>query len=283
MSIDHQPILGAEMYQAANPPAGAPRSPAREHGPEGSYMAGAGKPVTRQVTDLQDQKTVAAAKLNELQAAAERAESASAKRRQNHRGGNLPWPIRWVIPAAIAVEAATAYVAMEALVTTQSLAIGLAGLTALTGAGLACILANRRLNHLPLPSAARLLEGIYVAVVTVLRYDSLRIQGADSMTAAGAAALAALISALGLLGIEEIVAETHTFGIFLGSLSAWWRNWRRSVAAARLGRIQARLDAAAGRLQQHFLAFLLKVEGLPPDEARRRAAAFKAAVTDREA
>jgi hypothetical protein len=172
---------------------------------------------------------------------------------------------------------------MEALVDSQSLAIWLATLAALVGAGMACTLANRRLNRLPVPAAARILEGIFVAVVTALRYDSLHIQGAGVLTAVGAAALAALISALGLLGIEEIVAETRTFGIFFSTLRASWKRWRYAAATARLARIQARTEAAAGRLQQHFLGFLLKTDGLPLDEARRRAAAFKDALTDREA
>ena len=132
------------------------------------------------------------------------------------------------------------------------------------------------------PAAARILEGIFVTVLTVLRYDSLHIQGAGVLTAAGAAALAALISALGLLGIEEIVVETRTFGIFLSTLRVSWKRWRYAAATARLARIQARIKAAAGKLQQHFLDFLLKTEGLPLDDARRRAADFKAALTDRE-
>lgn len=285
MLLNQQLTLTQMMYPAVNPPTRGPGRlrPVPEHGPEGRYVTGSGKPVTRQVLDLQDQKTVAAAKLEELKAAVERAQSKYQERKVHHRGGNLPWPLRWLIPVAILAEAATAYVAMESLVATQSLAVGLAVLTALTAAGLACILANRHLNHLPVPYVARLLEVIFVAVVTVLRYDSLRIQGVGGTTAAGAATLAALISALGLFGIEEIVAQTHTFGVFLSSLSAWWKSWRCAAAAARLDRIQAQLDAAVGKLQQHFFHFLLKAEGLPLDEARDRAAAFKAAVIDREA
>ena len=80
---------------------------------------------------------------------------------------------------------------------------------------MAAVLANRRLNWLPVPGAAKLLEGIFVGVLTALRYDSLHVQGADWVAAAGGAALAALISALGLLGIEEVLVETHTFQIFI--------------------------------------------------------------------
>ena len=96
----------------------------------------------------------------------------------------------------------------------------------------------------------------------------------------GAAILAALISALGLLGIEEIVAETRTLSIFLSTLQVTWKRWRLTAATARLAEIQARIKAAAGKLQQHFLDFLLKAEGLPLDEARQRAAALRAALTD---
>ena len=72
----------------------------------------------------------------------------------------------------------TAYVAVEVLVASQSLAIGLSVLTAAVGAGMACVLANRRLNRLAVPPAVRVLEGVFVAVLTVLRYESLAVQGA---------------------------------------------------------------------------------------------------------
>jgi hypothetical protein len=180
-------------------------------------------------------------------------------------------------------EAVTAYVAMEVLVASFMLAYGLSALTALIGTGMACILANRRLNRLPVPRTARILEGVFVTVLTVLRYESMHVQGADFLTAFSAAALAALISALGLLGIEEIVVETRTSGIFLSTLRVSWKRWRRASATTHLARIQARIEAAAERLQQHFLDFLLKTEGLPLDEARRHAAALRAALTDREA
>jgi hypothetical protein len=132
-------------------------------------------------------------------------------------------------------------------------------------------------------AAARILEGIFVAVLTVLRYASLHILGAGVLTAAGGAALAALISALALLGIEEIVVETRTFGIFLSTLRVSWKRWRYAAAAARLAKIQARIEAAADKLQQHYLHFLLKTEGVPLAEAQRCAADLKAALTNREA
>jgi hypothetical protein len=254
--------------------------PASRGSPEGRYVAGPGKPVRRQVTDLRDQEADAAVRVEESREAMERAEGTDTERKDDHRGGDRTWLLRLLIPVAIVAEAVTAYVAMEALVASQLLAVGLSVLAALIGAGMACVLANRRLNRLPVPTAARILEGTFVAVVTVLRYASLNIQGADVLTAAGAAMLAALISALGLLGIEEIVVETRTFSIFLSTLQVTWKRWRLAAATARLAKIQARIKAAAGKLQQHFLDFLLKTEALPLDEARQRAAALRAALTD---
>src|ERR1700733_2252626 len=201
-----RPTPGHSPEGQSRPMATIPHAlfPASRGSPEGRYVAGSGKPLSRQVTDLQDQKAIAAVKVKELQTAAGRAESTDKERKENHRGGDRTWLLRLVIPVAVLAEIVTAYVAMEALVASQLLAIGLSILAALIGAGMACILANRRLNRLPVPGAARILEGIFVSVLTVLRYDSLHIQGAGALTAVGAAALAALISALGLLGIEEI-------------------------------------------------------------------------------
>jgi hypothetical protein len=154
-------------------------------------------------------------------------------------------------------------------------------LAAMLGAGMACILANRRLNRLPVPVIARLLEAIFVGVLTLLRYDSLRIQGADLMGAAGGAALAAFISAVGLVGIEEVVVESHTLPIFVGELQVRYRRWRRARAAARLGRVQARLEAAGKKVRQAFLQFLVKEE-VPLDESRRRAEALRSALVGSE-
>jgi len=251
--------------------------------PEGRYLAGLGKPVYGHVSDLQGQEADATAKVDGRRAAMERAEIADKERKEDHRGGDRPWSLRTLIPVAILTEALTAYVAMEPLVSSQSLAAGLATLTAVAGAGMACVLANRRLNRLPVPPAARILEGTFISVLTALRYESLHIQGADTLASVGGAALAALIGALALLGIEEIVVETHTFAVFLGALKVSWRHWRYTAAVKKLARIRARIKAAAGKLQRHFLDFLLKTEGLPLDQARRRAAALKAALTDGEA
>jgi hypothetical protein len=239
--------------------------------------------VSRQVSELQARRADAAVKVADAQGAVLRAEGADQERKENHRGGDRTWLLRWLIPIAVLAEAVTAYVAMEALVASQSLAIALAVLAALIGAGMACTLANRRLSQLPVPNAARVLEGIFVVVLTALRYDSLHIQGAGPLTAVGGAALAGLISALGLLGIEEIVVETRTLSMFLGTLRLSWKRWRHAAAETRLARIQAKVQTAAYKLQRHFLDFLLKSEGLPLNEARTRAASLKAALTDTEA
>ena len=204
------------------------------------------------------------------------------ERQHGHRGGNRTWLLRSLILLGIAAEAVTAYVAMEVLVTSQSLAVGLSALTAAVGTVMACILANRRLNGLGVPVTIRILEGIFVAVLTVLRYESLSVQGAGYLAAAGAAGLAALISALGLLGIEEIVVETHTFGTFVGTLRASWLNWRWTSAVAGLAATEAAAETAAGKLQRHYLEYLLRTEGWPLADAQERATALRAAVTGSE-
>jgi hypothetical protein len=255
-------------------------TPPTRGSPESRYLIGSGKSVSRQVTELRARHADAAVKVVGSQGAVQRAVAADQERKENHRGGDRTWLLRWLIPIAVLAEAVTAYVAMQALVASQSLAIALAVLAALIGAGMACTLANRRLNQLPVPNAARVLEGIFVVVLTALRYDSLHIQSAGGLTAAGGAALAGLISALGLLGIEEIVIETRTFSMFLGTLRLSWKRWRYAAAETRLARIQAKLDTASYKLQQHYLDFLLKSEALPLNEARTRAASLKAALTD---
>ena len=264
-----------------NSPGSPPNS--NRGSPEGRYTGGSGKPVVRHVADQQDRRADKKVKVTRLQADVQRAEATEQERKANHRGGDRTWLLRTVIPVAILAEAVTAYVAVESLVASQSLAVGLAGLAALIGAGLACALANRRLNRLPVSGAVRVLEGLFVAVLTALRYDSLHILGAGVLTAAGAAALAALISALGLLGIEEIIFETRTFAMFLAGLRAAWKRWRCAGATASLTQAESRIEAAADKLQQHCFDYLLKTEGLQLDEARRRAAALRAALTVREA
>jgi hypothetical protein len=261
----------------AGPPAGFP------HGrPEAGFLSGPGKSVYRRVIDLLSRRNGAAARTARYRAAAGRARQAADERKHGHRGGNRTWLLRSLILLGIAAEAVTAYVAMEVLVASQSLAVGLSALTAAVGAGMACILANRRLNGLGVPITIRILEGIFVTVLTVLRYESLSVQGAGYLAAAGAAGLAALISALGLLGIEEIVVETHTFAVFVGALRASWLNWRWTSATADLAATEAAAEAAADKLQRHYLEYLLRSEAMPLAEARGHAAALRAAVTSTE-
>ena len=248
---------------------------------EGAYLAGSGKSLNRHITELKDRRAGSAARDTESEAALESAESKADDRGAHHRGGDHSWLLRLLIGLALVAEGVTAFVGMEVLVPSVMLAVGLAALTALVGAGMACVLANRRLNRLPVPASARVLEGVFVGVLTALRYDSLHVQGADWVAAAGGAALAALISALGLLGIEEVLMETHTFRIFASKVQVSYRRWRCRRAAARLGRIQAMVEVAAENLQQHFLDFLLR-EDVPLDEARQRAGALRRAVVNSE-
>ena len=256
-------------------------SAASRGSPEGLYLADHGKPLNRHITELKDRRAAATARDTESGAALEGAESKAADRRAHHRGGDHSWLLRSLIALALVAEGVTAFVGMEVLVPSVMLAAGLAALTALVGAGMACVLANRRLNRLPVPTSARVLEGVFVGVLTVLRYDSLHVQGADSVAAAGGAALAALISALGLLGIEELLVETQTFRIFAGKVQVSYLRWRSRRAAARLRALQAAVEATAEKLQQHFLAFLLR-EDVPLSEARQRAAALRRALVDSE-
>jgi len=249
--------------------------------PEGSYLSGAGKSLSRQLTELEDRRASTTAQVAECQAALAGAVSTAAERTTHHRGGNHSWLLRPLIVLAIVAEAVTAFIGMEVLVPSLMLAVGLSSLTALVGAGMAAVFANRRLNRLPVSIGARILEGIFVGVLTALRYDSLQVQGADWVAAAGGAALAALISALGLLGIEEVLVETHTFSIFISKARVSHASWRYSRAVKRLGRIQARARAAADKLQQHFLDFLLK-EDVPVDEARQRSVALRRALAGSE-
>jgi len=246
--------------------------------PEGRFVTDSGKALGRHLAELRDREASADLRLTRAEVTLARAEVAAEARKTGHRGGDRTWLLRLLIAAAIVTEGVTAYVRMEILVPSQSLAIGLAALAALTGAGIAGVLANRRLNRLPVPSAARILEGVFVVVLTLLRYDSLHVQGANLVAAGGGAALAALISALGLLGIEEILVETQTFGIFLGKVRAAWKRWRYERAATRLSMSRAKVHAAADKLEQHFVDFLLK-EGTPLGEARQRAAALSGALT----
>jgi hypothetical protein len=273
---------GSQHYRAPGGADGQFRPSATSRGsPEGLYLTGPGKSLNRQLTQLEDERASAMAQVAESQTALAGAASMAAERVTHHRGGDHSWLLRPLIALAIVAEAVTAFIGMEVLVPSLVLAVGLSSLTALVGAGMAAVFANRRLNRLSVPVGARILEGIFVGVLTTLRFDSLYVQGADRVAAVGGAALAALISALGLLGIEEILVETHTFRIFISKVRASYKSWRCSRAATRLGRIQAKAGAAAEKLQQHFLDFLLR-EGVPVDEARQRAVALRRALADGE-
>jgi hypothetical protein len=128
-------------------------------------------------------------------------------------------------------------------------------------------------------AAARILEGVFVVVLTLLRYDSLHIQGSDLVAAAGGAALAALISAAGLLGIEEILVETETFTIFADRIRAAWCRSQNERATTQLNMIRAQVHATGEKVAQQFVGFLVQ-EGIALDEARQRAAALSSALTN---
>ena len=89
----------------------------------------------------------------------ERALTLDKEPKGNHRGGGRPGPRRLLIPAAILTEAGMAYVAMEAPIGSQPLAIGLAVLAALIGAAATCILANRRFSRFPVLATRRIPKG----------------------------------------------------------------------------------------------------------------------------
>jgi hypothetical protein len=249
-------------------------SAASRGSPAGRYVIEAGKAIVRRIAVLKDRKAGAKVRVAKTERARERADAAVAARKARHRGGDRTWLLRLLIPVAIVAEGVTAYVGMEVLVPSRSLAVGLATLAALVGAGLAGVLANRRLNQDPIPVAARVLEAVFVLVLTLLRYDSLHIQGADPVAAAGGAGLAALISALGLLGIEEILVETQTFGMFVGKMRAAWNRRQHDRATTQLDMICAQVEATGEKLEHHAVDFLLK-EGMPLDEARQHAVALR--------
>lgn len=245
---------------------------------EGSYLAGPGKTLNRHIAELRHRQLDARVRSQQSAGACTLTERVTREQALGHRGGSLPWLVRCLIPAGIAAEAATAYVGVAAIVSTPALAVSLSALTAFFGAGAACLIANRRLNRLPVPATGRVLEGIFVAVLFTLRYASLRTLGAGTLDAGGAAVLALLISTLGLAGIEEIVVETQTFGMWLQSIKTSYRQWRHAAAAARLCQVDAGVEAALARLEQDFIGFLLWAEGLPLDQASERAAALRTAM-----
>jgi hypothetical protein len=273
----------AQHYRTAGAADGqAPPSPANRGSPEGRFLVSAGKPLSRLITELKDRWAAALVRVKGAAAALDHAADAARERKAHHRGGDRPWPLRLIIPVAVAAEALTAFVAMEALVSTVGLAFGLSVMTALVGTGTACMIANRRLNGLPVPIWARVVEAAFVGILTLLRYVSLDVQSSDPTAALGGAALAALISAVALLAIEEAVVETDTFSVFVSRLRVWLRRWQWSRAEARVASGQAKLEATGEKFQQHFLDFLLKVEGFSLDDALPRARALKAAMFQAE-
>jgi hypothetical protein len=274
-------LSGVMANQGPSGPSAAGRH-GRGHAAAG-FLSGPGKALFQHVSELVSRKRHGAAREGGTRESADRTRQAAEERRQGHPGGNRTWMLRLLIPVGGAAEAVTAYVGVEALVASQSLAVGLSALTAAVGVGLACLLATRRLDGIGVPATIRILEGIFVATLTVLRYESLSIQGSDYLTAAAAAGLAALISMLGLLGIEEIVVKTHTFAIFVGALRASWAQWRWRRAAAALAATSAAAEAAADRLQRRYLEYLVRTEELPPEEADGHAAALRATLTGSEA
>jgi hypothetical protein len=257
--------------------------PAGVGSPEGRFLASAGKPLSRLISDLKEWWAAALVRVKSTAAALDHAISTASERRAHHRGGDRPWPLRLTIPLAIGAEALTAFVAMEVLVSTAGLAFGLAVMTALVGAGTACMIANRRLHRLAVPTSMRAVEIAFVCVLTLLRFVSLDVQSSDAMAALGGAAIAALVSAVALLAIEEVVVETDTFGVFLSRVRVWFRRRQSAHANSQLVSCQARLDTTGEKFEQHFLDFLLKAEGFALAEAQQRARALRAAIckTDR--
>ena len=253
-------------------------APASLSSPEGRFLASAGKPLSRLISDLKDRWAAALVRVRGSAAALEHAAGTAIERRAHHRGGDRPWLLRLTIPLATGAEALTAFVAMEVLVSTAGLAFGLAAMTALVGAGIACIIANRRLHRLAVPASARAAEIAFVVVLTLLRFVSLDVQSSDALAALGGAALAALISAVALLVIEEVVVETDTFGVFLSRVRVSLRRRQSARAMSQLAGCQARLDTTGQKFEQHFLDFLLKAEGFPLAEAEQRARALRTAI-----
>lgn len=245
---------------------------------EGSYLAGPGRTLRRHIAELRHRQYGARVRSQQSAHACALDERVTREQALGHRGGSLPWLLRCLIPVGVTAEAATAYVGVAAIVTTQALAISLSVLTAFVGAGTACLIANRRLSRLPVPVAARVLEAVFVAVLFTLRYASLRTLGVGTLDAGGAAALALLISTLGLAGIEEIVVETQTLTMWFQSIKTSYRRWRHVAATARVRQVDAGIEAALARLEQDFIGFLLWAEGLPLDQASQRAAALRAAM-----
>ncbi|MGH3276270.1 MAG: hypothetical protein ACRDNZ_18330, partial [Streptosporangiaceae bacterium] len=105
--------------------------------PEGRFLASAGKALHRHIAELKERLAGAKAGIKGAVAALNHAVDLADERKAQHRGGDRPWPVRLIIPVAVVAEALTAFVAMEALVSSVELAVGLALMAALVGAGTA--------------------------------------------------------------------------------------------------------------------------------------------------
>lgn len=279
-SLEAQPeSVGVNGSDAQRMPSDS--SPTDESGaPEGRFLAGPGEPLFRHVTELNAKVADARARAVEAKSALDDATAEASRRQRDHRGGARTWLLRTAVPVAIAIEALTAYIAMEALVPTVLLAVGLAIFTAAVGAGLACIVANRRLDRLPVPLWTRLLEVAFVLLLTLLRFYSLWLQpGSGPLEAVGGALLAGLVSAVGLFAIEEVVVESDTFRVFVARLQLRWRRWREARARRRPARLQAKFEGAVEKLRQHFLSYLLKHEQYGLTAAQDRCNRFKNAIS----
>lgn len=280
--VPQEPPTAQVIAMATDGPSGPSAGPLDLGRAAAGFLSGPGKALYQHVTELVSRKRHGAARKERTRESADRTQRAAQERQQGHPGGNRTWLLRLLILVGWAAEAVTAYVGVEALVASQSLAVGLSALTATVGIGLACLLAARQLDGIGVPVTVRILEVIFVATLTVLRYESLSIQGSGYPTAAGAAGLAALISMLGLLGVEEIVVKTHTFAIFAASLRASWAHWRWRGATAALDATTAAAEAAADKLQRRCLEYLVRTAELPPEVANECAVALRIALTGSE-
>ena len=262
-------IKASPCTSSAETPAGGIRAGSAES----RYLTGPGKPLSSRAGTMRAREAAAAARAQAARIAVEHAENADEERRSRHQGSGSGL-IRLLIPAVILAEAVMIYMAMQFMIRAQVLAAVLAVLAALAGVGLAWTIAGRRLTHPSLRGAVRILEGFFVAAVTALRYESVRVQQHASRTAPVAAALTAISTALALGAVEVIAAETRTFGTFLGTMRVSWKRWRYSAATTRLARARKKGGTVTAQLQQDFLNFLLKTEGLPFGLAQLRSAAL---------
>jgi len=265
--------LEADAARCTEPPTPAAQLRIRFPGPEHHcLMASARSASRRRLTKLERQRVHAAKDVEQDLDDLARAEDLR-EWRAHRRTSGYTGALRLLALTMTLADAVVAYVAIGVFVTNHVLTATLAVLTALTGATIACILARCRRRRLSVLITARILEGIFVGALTMLRYEGLRVQGTSPLTATGAAALTALIVLAGLVITEEAIVTTRTFGDFLGALLVIRKRRNYLVAARRLARIQAG-DAAASQLQGYFSELPAKAEGLPQGAAQPRSAAI---------